>query len=514
MRKVFLIFLFVMSCGGGGNTSIILNMDSSLAPYYTKVSVRISGEEFDPILYSKEGTFYPGDVVTFNVNIPEGKERLVEAIIYDPEGNPVYYASKTLDMSKDTTLIMDMKPSQKRVFSYEVFSDGKKYAGGVNFYLFSEDLYSLNASFSTLQSGDTYAYMLGSYLAYHDGKVWRFLYLQDQLDQDIFLYGRYTLPIKLPDGITSMEVYGSYEGLLTETDKSVSVFSEKMLSDGTVVFIGYADGLYYSVSKDSVNFKKACQVEGECKALNIKFTGEKPDTYTLFASYGGIRFPITYGELFIYNPHLTYSLYISGKIKEPCVMRYSMFTELQNFTGSADIDIQLRDVSFESATPSVTMRVYSTDGNFEMEGSCESSAKGVFKIPYKGNVYVESVYPDGKSVGVFLNPEESRVSFPETDLEVLRYEFRNNYLFLKFKRGSDLPWCSLKLFSEGSELIVDKIPPWRSYFKIKNAGDLFGKLPDYTLRCYSEDKKYYVEVNSTKLHETMKQEAPSFYKME
>src|SRR5690606_24540151 len=148
--------------------------------------------------------------------------------------------------------------------------------------------------------------------------------------------------------------------------------------------------------------------------------------------------------------------------KEPCVMRYSMFTELQNFTGSADIDIQLRDVSFEGATPSATMRIYSTDGNFEMEGSCESSAKGVFKIPYKGNVYVESVYPDGKSVGVFLNPEESGVSFPETDLEVLRYEFRNSYLFLKFKRGSDLPWCSLKLFSEGSELIVDKIPPWRS----------------------------------------------------
>ncbi|WP_304089667.1 hypothetical protein [Hydrogenobacter thermophilus] len=499
MRRFLFLFLFlVMSCGGGGQESarIVLRMTSSLAPFYTKVSIRISGKEFEPIWQSKEGIFYPGDRVSFEVNMPEGKERLIEAVIYDPEGKPLYYASKTLDLSKDSTVIMDMKPSQKKVNSYQVFSDGKKPIGNAVFYLFSEDLYSINASFSTSQNADAYPYMVGSYMAYYDGKAWRFLYLPEPSDADILLYERYTLPAQLPEGIESMKVYGSYEGILTSRDNSLSLLSERMLSDGTAILTGFSDGIYYSVSKGSISFKRACQEEGECRSLNVDITGEEPDTYTLFASYGGIRFPVAYGELFIYKPYLTYYLYTAGMVKEPCVMRYSIFTELKDFTGSAHVNIKLRTVSFEGIKPNATLRLYSTDGNFEMEGHCESSSKGILKIPYWDSLYAESIYPDGKVVGVFLRPEDNSLTFPDVDLEVSAYELKDNYLLLEFKRGTTLAWCSLKLFSEGFELTVDKIPPWRSYLKFKRLENFFDKLPDYTLRCYSEDGKYYVELSS------------------
>ncbi|MGB9873397.1 MAG: hypothetical protein ACPLRS_00320, partial [Hydrogenobacter sp.] len=166
-----------------------------------------------------------------------------------------------------------------------------------------------------------------SYVAYYDGKGWRLRYLQEPSNTELLIYRKYNLPFSLPEGISSMEVYGSYEGVLSAKDTFLSVSSEKMLSDGTLIFTGYADGLFYSVAKNSVNFQRACQEEGECKVLDVHFTGEKPDAYRLFGEYAGIRFPVSYQELFVYKPYLTYYLQVLGTVKEPCVMRYRTLLE-------------------------------------------------------------------------------------------------------------------------------------------------------------------------------------------
>lgn len=498
---LFIFFLFkLVACGGSQKSvDIVLRMNTSLAPYYTKVSVRVSGEDFEPIVQTKEGIFYPGDKVSFSVSIPEGSERLVESVIYDPAGNPVYYASKTVDLQKDTTLIMDMKPSQQGVSSYEVFANGRKLTKYVDFYLLSEDLYSINASFSTSQSGSLYPYMVGSYVAYYDGKGWRLRYLQEPSGAELLIYRKYSLPVGLPLGISSMEIYGSYEGVLSIESTSLNVSSEKMLSDGTLIFTGYADGLFYSVAKNSVSFQRACQEEGGCKVLNVSFTGEKPDAYRLFADYAGIRFPIAYGELFVYKPYLTYYLQAVGTVKEPCVMQYSTFIKLQNFTGSALLEMKFKSINFEGLSPSAKLRIYSTDGNFTMGGSCESSSKGAVRVPYQGALYIEAIYPDGKKIGVYLSPEDDKVSFPQINLEVSKYELTDKYILLKFKKDNHLSWCSLGLSQKDMELTVDKIPPWRSYLKLSRLKEVFDKLPDYTLRCYSRDGTYYVEVSSQKV---------------
>ena len=75
-----LFALLLYACGGGGNVGgedrgIVLKLSEVSQGPYSRLTLRISGKDFEPLTYSKEGPLQPGQKVIFNVSVPQGSKK-------------------------------------------------------------------------------------------------------------------------------------------------------------------------------------------------------------------------------------------------------------------------------------------------------------------------------------------------------------------------------------------------------------------------------------------------------
>lgn len=464
--------------------SLQLRLLSSSYPYYSEVWLRVSGLEFEPVFIRRSGPFYPGDRVVFEVNIPIGKERHIEAVILDPEGKPAYYGKKALDLYGGV-VVMDMLPTQMSLEMYEGFLDGKAPVNGVEVFLLSEDLYSLNMS----ATGGVF--WVGSYIAYRDDRGWRFHYLDAPQSIKLSFSKYYQRSVDLPEGEETLELYGSYVGSVSKGDSGIKIESSRLLLGGVPVLAGVGKRLYYLVDG---SFKPACELF-ECRNLNLSISAPNLDTYRLFISYMGLDLPAKEGNRFVYIRGLPYRLRLEGGIREPCRMDYRLWVDLgEDFSGEPKVQVKTKRVRVEGISPNAYLRIYSKD--LELGGYCESSARDGILVPYvkDEDLWVEASYPNGLVVGMLLRSGQETIVMPEVNLRV-EEKLSSDVLTFVFERIGFSGWCSLELLSGEKKVYIDRIPPWRSHIKLKTYG-YFEKAPNYRLRC---ERDYgYVEKRSFK----------------
>lgn len=500
LAPLILLLLYLFSCGGKseGGTRLELNIVTpAQEPYYTEIRVRVSGFDMEPVEQVKRGVFYPGDRVPFDFNLPKGVERHVEAVILDPNGSPAFYGRKTLDLSNVQRVVMDMLGTDLSVVFEEPYLEGRRPLEGVEFYLLSEDLYSLNGAFF---SGKKH-YWVGSYVAYRDDEGFLMSYVD--LPGSYFLRKSrtYTIPIKMPEGEEKLSLYGSYRGEVKKNTETIRVSSESMLADGRLILAGYGERLYYSFSTLSANFLPACELF-ECKTPRLRVEAPDLEGYSLFFSLLGLDVPAQDGNLYVVARGIPYRLRVEGKIKVPCIMEYILWTDLgENFSGEATLKVKTRRVSIHGVEPRAYLRLYSE--RLQLGGRCESSAKREIDLPYveEEDLWVEAVYPEGLTVGALLRAKENSLSMPNIDLKVRDFSMSDGVLTFRFERLGFNGWCSLELRGGQERIFIDRIPPWRSYFKLKVSSVGWYNLPDYRIRCTSEDKSAYVERWSVKSFE-------------
>ncbi len=484
-----LLFLFLLfSCGGGENKGLSLQLRfSSSEPYYTGVWLRVSGRDFEPVFVQRSGVFYPGDRVVFELEVPPGKERHIEAVILDPEGKPAFYGRSTLDLPAGV-VVMDMRESFLRVDLREPFLDGSVPVEGVVFDLFSEDLYSLNYS----SSGDLF--WVGSYLSFvqEGGRVFHYLEGPGIYGFDYLRLYSFSLP--LPQGEEKLELYGSYVGEISKGNTRIDVPSDRLLSGGRPLLVGMGKRLYFYLDG---SFKPACELF-ECKPLRLSISAPELRSYGVFLKPYGLELLAQEGERFVSLRGLGYWLRLEGSVKTPCRMDYSLWVSLgEAFSGEAKVEVKTRRVKILGTYPSALIRIYSE--NLRMEGSCESSARDGLLIPYgvEEDLWVEARYPEGLAVGALLKRDQEVLSLPAVDLKV-DMRLLGSELLVAFERLGFWGWCSLELWEGQKRLYIDRIPPWRSYVRLRNPG-YFDKAPEYKLRC--EWDEGYVERSSVKAPE-------------
>jgi len=489
-----LLIALLFSCGGGdGSLRVEFRLLSPAgAPYYTKVSVRVSGFEFEPIEKSKDGRFYPGDRVSFELDLPEGKERHIEAVIFDHEGKPAYYGRKTLDLKRNQTVVMEMLPTSTSYGVREQFLDAQMPLPSLELYLISEDLYSLNSNYD-LKGPHLW---LGSYLAFKDQRGLILHYLEGPMERVFGGIFPKNIELTLPPGEKGLYLYGSFEGWVDEGVKVLSLASNLTLSDGRALLAGYGDRLYYSLSSVRTDFRPACELF-RCGVLKLEAQGPGIRDTLLFLEYLGLRVPAQEGERFPLVDGGSYLLRLRGGMKEPCIMDYTLFVPLgARFSGEGKLSLDVRKVRVEGIKPQAHIRVYSD--NLSMEGQCESSAKEELYIPFyeREDLWVEANYPKGLSVGRKIGKGAESLSMPNISLELRDYNLREGTLSFRFERVGFNGWCSLRLKWENDEVYVDRMPPWRSYIRLRNISE--DRLPDYTLTCFTEDGESYVKLSSIK----------------
>ena len=491
----------MLSCGGGDSKGVELRFSSIVdAPYFTAVEVRISGEEFDPILVRKEGMFYPGDVVEFNTSLPEGAERHFEAIVYDPKGKPVYYGATTEDVGPESRVVVELHPSAAVVRSFLRFADSGVPAGA-EFFILNEDLFTGNGPERVEGALDTY--LTGSYVAYMESdRSIRYVYSYGEESVSLYREEAREFSVLFPQGETSLYLSGSYEGVVYGGE-GVATRTGKVLSDGTVVLSGIGNGIHFFAGVPVggvVVFEHSTCVtlnEPDCLPLRLTFPGVQPERVDVLGVYRSVEFLASRGGYFWSSPELGYRLRVYGSVQDGgCSYNWRLERDLpEGFSGEGAFEIGSVALSFPQGL-SGRFRIYGE--GLEVEGFCEGTKEidiPVFEsLPPGTHAEVER---GSWRIGVLV--EGSEVTFPDVGVRDVVAELRDGTLLFKFRREGELADCSLTLVGRNHDINVDRIPVWRSYVKVKDVfgigfEDEFGEFVFYILRCYSPDGRAYISV--------------------
>ncbi len=504
------LLLLILSCGGGVVQREIELRFSGVgavdAPYFTGVELRISAEDTGPYLFSKSGIFFPGDVVTFEVLIPEGPERHFEALVYDNLGNPVYYGAKTADAGRKSRIVIELHPSEAVISSYIRFYDGGRPAS-TDLFIVNEDLSMSYGPFRT-SGGTLKTYLTGSYIAYRDGeRSLRYSYAYASEEVDLYLESRRSYTVRLPLVKRPLYLTGSYEGPVYDGGV-IEVSSERILSDDTVVLSGVGEGIHIFIGKPTAGvigtWHSTCVTlkETDCLPLRLSFAGIMPERYEIYGVFRGIEFLAGSGEYFWMNPGITYRIRLYGRSSDQnCSYSWMVEGQLpENFSGSASIVIS---TIFLGVPGGVTgyFRVYGE--GLETEGFCNGAK--VVQFVTLGNIPPETFFEverAGRRLGVLIS--SPLVVFPYIDIKKVVLKPEGNSLYFKFNREGDLADCELTLHGSNYRIHVDRIPPWRSYLRIRDLlGEGFGKAFEespagestvYSLKCYTPQRDAYVLV--------------------
>ena len=499
-----LLAVLILSCGGGQGSGpkIELSFKGVVdAPYFTTVEVRVSGEEFEPLMAKRTGIFFPGDVVEFDIPIPEGSERLFEATVYDNLGNPVYYGAKTTDVNPGSRIVIELHPSSAKVYGLLRYID-TEVPTEIELFKVNEDLYT---GFGPEKTGDEPldTYLIGSYVAYVD-KDRSVRYTYSYSLSDIFLYKEDTksFSVEIPQGEAFLYLTGSYEGGVSPGD-NISVPTGRLFSDGSLVLSGIGEGIYtfFGVPQEGVvifNHSTCLTLtEPDCLPLKLGFSGLMPERVEIYGVYNGVRFLASTKDHFWYSPDIDYRLKVYGTLgTENCIYNWSLERELpEGFNGEGELFIDTLIISVPEGI-SGGLRIYGE--GIELEGFCEGIKE--IKVPVFDTLPPETyleLEKAGRKVGALVEGKE--VVFPKLDIREILAELRENTLFFKFIREGELGECELLLEGESYKLFIDRIPPWRSYIKLKDLMgiDLKDKFEEgifYRLKCYSNDGKAYVSV--------------------
>ncbi len=499
MVLALLAFFLLLSCGSNPQREeIVLKFSSTIeAPFFSKVELFIMGEDFETIELSKEGPFFPGDRVPFEVELPAGSERTFEAIVYDPSGQPVYYGSTVSEVPTDREIVVELKPTDGKVSSFERFSNGASPSGGVEFFLVSSELSRIYKAGITSPEGEAADYLPGTYIAYKEERnKFKFSYVSSREDLKLFLKKRYEIKVSLPPGESFLLLSGSFSGLV-EDGYILSVISDKLLKGGLAVVSGLGSSLYLNLSASEVldfPLEGCFQGDFNCLPLNIQIDGLPYTSYEVYGQRGEIRFLMGVRGSFWKLEGLEYLLKVQGNPLSDgiCVGEWSVWTGLGNtFDGSAFISLKPSLFKLELTGPS-EVRLWSQE--MEANLSCEGSAS--FILPYMegGKVIVEAVYDGGRFSGKIVQiGDEVSFSLPEPALKDVEIRETEEYLLIKFARPPEFGECSLALSSDIVELEVDYIPPHRTYLKIRK---LWEGKPERGWRaglvCFSQDRTSFI----------------------
>ncbi len=510
MALLLTLFLLILSCGGGtAKREIELRFTGGVvdAPYFTGVVVRVSGEDFEPSLFGRNGIFFPGDVVSINISIPEGPERHFEAFVYDHLGNPVYYGAKTVDVTQKSRIVIELHPSEAIISGYLRFYDGEVSADA-DVYIINEDLYIPYGPLGT-SDGTLTTYLTGSYIAYlEDERTLRYSYSYSSDEVDIYLEGLKSYTVFLPFGERSLYLTGSYEGAVHDGDV-IEVRTGRILGDHSIVLSGAGEkGFYFFIGSPGggtvSTWNSTCVTfeEPDCLPLKLSFSGVLPEGFELYGVYRGIKFLARRGLYFWMNPELSYRLRLYGVMRyENCSYSWMLEIDLpDDFSGRGLITTGAYYVSVPEGIRGY-FRVYGE--GLEVEGFCGGGK--VIKIPvfdsFPSGAFLE-VEREGKRYGAVVS--EGEVVFPEIDIEDVVVRPGNEVLYFSFRRVGDLADCELTLHGSNYRIHVDRIPPWRSYLKIRDLlgegfGEAFGESPAgesaiYSLKCYTPQRDAYVLV--------------------
>ncbi len=483
--------MFFLSCGGGSGeqkpTLGLRLLGGVDAPYFTKVWVRVSGYELEPRELTKEGIFYPGERVVFELDLPEGKERLVEALVYDHRGVPVYYGWGFYHLAKNSVAVVELKPCITQVSAQEVFLDKNLPTEGDFFLLNAE---GLRVNFTSRAPSSLC--LGGAIVAYSTAKGWRLNYIENPAPTTLRLERLYSVETSLPAGVSLLDVYGSVRS--TFRGGSLELLSSRITSNKEPILAGYdRNGRLYLFRNGG--FQRAC---GECRSLEL-ITPEGFSA-TLWGERYGIFLPLQQGELYPPSEGFNYYANIEGYVKEPCVFFYSEMFPLKDFGGSARIEPKRRSLFVEGIKPEAKIKVYSIDGQYTTEGVCNSFSGRLFiNQLVDRELWFEVVYPDGRFYGFLLKPTQESLKVFEEKLEVEDFRLEKNRLYLKVSKSSNLVACSLELAWDGGSLYLDRMPG--SYIRL-DAG-LFGikDIKSYRLVCYSKEGNYYAGLLWGKLQE-------------
>ncbi len=469
-RLPLALALFLVSCGGGEQSTegrISLSIKGEVkVEYFSRVFLRVSYPEGGPYQEERYGRFAPGDVLVFNVEIPEGRERTIEVFLFDPQNKPVYYRSLFLpELSKKDTINVELLPSEKSIQTFEIRSDGT-IKTSAKLELLSEDLYSSNGLYDRYVVGR--AIREGQRIFYVDA-------LQDKVEVE--LERRQELVVSSQ---TPLYVTGSAEGFVRDSVQ-VSVSSSKLTTEGEG-FLCAVDGnsIWYSLSKAStLELQRAC-VGSTCTA----YTVNSPQDFTLaevLILYKGIACVGGYLEApnrvrVLDLPQTQKYLGFNYVSDQPCKTYGKLYTPINN--------VEFSKMFFE-VPPLSSWRVYSEDRLYEMKTSCFASSGASFLLipSYRGRLFVEKL-EEGKAYGKFL--DSRRWSWEGHDIKGVSIKDIGDLFLLSFELVGNFKSCDMRLWSEEGELHIKGIPTYRRHIKLSKA--LFGKPEDmnYELTCYFE----------------------------
>ena len=490
LRLCFLLFaLVVLSCGGGqkvhSSGGIVFYLsETSYATPYSKLVLRISGKEFEPKVYVKDGPLYPGQRVVFEVEVPSGKERLIEAILYDGNMNPVYYAYTVSDLSPDSYILLSLKPTAGSVEVLETFSDQSVRAEGEEVFVLSEDLFSLNWKLKAYEEG----FLPGAYLAVltHRGVIYA------PVGQKLPLERQYTINVENP--IAGLELFGSYEGVL---EGSLRTTSSRITSDKKVALLGIGEGIYHAIGKP---LDQSVLLEGpactsnpspDCKSIDVRVEGFGLEPKEVLANYRGIEFPVGEPGSFLFLEELEYYLRLERSIEsESCLAYFSRLERIENpIPEEYRTEIQHR--SFILDVPFKRLRAYTSSSLSLYE--CRVNRREFFALLSGQEELFVEVFVDGQWVGVKLNkPQEVReVKLPSLRIKEVKLSLEESYLLFEFSTTEKTSYCNLELFSGEYTATIYKIPPHRTHLKVsKLSKEFFESIPSYRLTCFREDGSY------------------------
>jgi len=480
-----LFALLLYACGGGGNVGgedrgIVLKLSEVSQGPYSRLTLRISGKDFEPLTYSKEGPLQPGQKVIFNVNVPQGSERLIEAILYDKDGRPVYYAYVVSDLTPDAHVVLELKPTGGSAEVFEGFLDQMVKIGG-RVLVLSEDLYSTNWQLDA----NTRDLLPGAYLAFITPKGVFYASVGERL----VVESLYTL--YLQDAPADVELFGSVEG---PAQGNLTASSLRVASDKRVALVGFGDGLYYAVGsslEQPISLSgPTCRSgsEPDCGKVRVSVQGFYLDATQMLATYKGITFPVGRPDGFLLSDLLNYSVRLERRIEsQGCNVYVSVFADLPKPL-PAEHSVSLSPIPLSMDPPFQNLRAYSK--GFSATYECRVSRREFLTFPKEGeSVRVEALLDD-QWVGTTIQNPSSVKEFKMHPFRIkdVSLSLAKDYLLFEFSTNQRPKYCSLELFSANYYAHVSKIPPHRSYLKISKLSDrFFETIPCYKLTCFWEE---------------------------
>lgn len=478
LKPWLILSAFMLSCGPKGSESelrLTFNFSQvSTQSTFSKLVLRVSMPETNPVELIRQGPINAGDTVVFNLTLPSGEERTIEAFLYDNLQRPIFYRSVFLpSLTRESTLSIDLLPSERSVFTYELRSNGKLSTKSKVF-VYSEDLYSLNGIYDGL--------LIGKAIALRDGSMAFATFAQDgNSPVELSFISQRELQISPPS--KNLVLSGSVEGPFEPIMKTQS--NLLTIEDFALVCAKDSDSLYFSFSP-SVSLSKVCSLNQSAGCLVFTFdnlpslTPREPllRVSNIYCSAGFAIAGQTQSKIVALSaPNAELFAGFNISIQGDCIAKGF---EHSNFPIPSP-----KTASLEFLSPSFYV-IESTDGLFKLEINCISKERAKATFPYLQNREVFIIQKDGNK-SIALNSKLSELkSFNAPNLELdLSIEDRKDHLFVRFPKRGSFSSCELYVISDTLSIKVDKIPPLRSHLKIarKGAFEPFGTLQRASIRC-------------------------------